>query len=334
MQRDAIAIDMEDDRVRKAGLGLVCAILCLLSTCTASDYGAADAPGIEVGDGWEYGFSDSYEFSWGEPLTINLTGTFRMNVTSEITLSYMGSLQTALVLTVTGGWSGQGAAPNVTMTDTTSMSGRITRLASNFSLVSMDMVYSSVLRIVSDFTGVSYWNTSMGQRMDFTTPHDDYVGDADLEAFKGSECRSDLHEQEWRYDEPTDDNKTEENNATLTTKVLLNQRSKSLSVPAGTFECNVYSVTQGMGGSENMGSCYYSKEVGNYVRINGLWVPGTPLTKTNLTLNSYSYDAPSEKMDLFSGPILWILLGIAATVVVIVVVGLVAKKKRYARRGY
>lgn len=306
----------------------------LLPLSALSGHAAAATWGVEVGDEWEYDYTYSFEFAWGDSYTINLVGTIKFSVSSETTLPVMGTSQKVVVISVSGSGTGHGATPGTPVNETTTISGKITRLASNFSLVSTDLTFSVIDKIDGYGGRVVYWNASTGMHLDFKPPCDDYVGDSDLTTFKGSQSTCVVSVKSWTYDEPLDENTSEVESSSVKTKILLSQNDASVTTSAGTFNCMKYSVAQTTDNDSEVGSWYYSEEVGNYVKFDGPWVLGMPFMDANYTLKSYSYDPPKEKIDLFSEPILWIAIAVVAVVIAVASVGVIAKGKRYRKRGY
>ena len=308
----------------------------LLSTCVITDNASAETPGIEIGNWWEYGFSDSSVFYFGEPIALSFTGSVRMNITSESTTQLLGGSEKVFMLKVTGISVGSGSNPNTTVSETQTITGNIARLASNFSLVWSDFTVAIVTKIVTEhpWEWTSYWNTSAHVNLEFAPAFDDYVGDSDLETFTGSESKSSCHVEVTQYDEPMDETTVEEYNEPFIARTELLQSSTTTTVPAGTFECSRFRVNETVNESSEESFWYYSKAVGNYLKFRGTSTFGSMLGDGNLTLKAYSYSPPSMKTNLLSEPYFWIAIAAVAAVASIAAVGLIAKKKRYRMRGY
>lgn len=321
-------------QVKAIGSALGCLLMLLLPLSVLSGHAAAATWGVELGDEWEYEYAYPFEFAWGEPYTMNLDGTIRFTVTSETNLPVNGTNQKVVMISVSGSGIGRGATPDTPVNETLSISGKVTRLASNFSLVSSDITISLSDKIDGYGGRVIYWNSSTGAHLDFNPPCDDYVGDSDLTSFKSQRSTCAVSMRSWSYDEPLDENTSEIGDSSMMTKTLLIQNHASVTTPAGTFDCNKYAVTQTIDNDSEIRSWYYSQEVGNYIKFDGFWVLGIPFLDVNYTLKSFQHDPPKKGLDIFSGPSMYIAITVTAAIIALVAIAMIAKRKRYRRRGY
>ncbi len=315
----------------------------MLTLCgTMSAVGEKDqsnAMGIKVGNWWEYGYSQDFDLFFTDS-KMSLTGWLKMNVTSVSTTLINGSSQSVFVLTCTGEATGSGTAPNETFTVRDITSGTITRLKSNFNLVTSDMTVKVMETVVhdSELLGrhTAYYNTTVSTTVKFNPALDNYIGDVGTDTFTQSENESE-YQASSTFDDGYGDPSTDSGNGTYAIRIRMFESSKQVTVPAGTFDCARLQVTQTIDeewGDANVSYWHYSDEVGNYVTFTGLAGFGGLPVESEVKLKAYSYEPPKKTTNLLESPILYISVAVIAAVVALLLVVKYARKRRYRSRGY
>lgn len=196
------------------------------------------------------------------------------------------------------------------------ITGEITRLKSNFSLVS-----SSLDMIMTVKASGMTMKMTMGTDETYSPALDDFIGD-DNPGHGGSiVSRSTVTTTVTSKIEisgfPAEtDSETTTDSAECT--IVVAATNESVEVPAGTFDCYKYTETLDIGGMTSASlTYYYSDEVGNYVKEVGVSSDIMGSFGDN-ELTSYSHGGKGTTSSLFSGTNLLIIIVIIVAVVVVV----------------
>ncbi len=287
-------------------LGIAAAIglfLVAVSMIPAAQHAAA-AVGIEEGNYWKYSADADVEgMSVDVTMKMKVTGTEGSGA-SEV-----------FVIAITGSGDVSGSTGGITMSGSVDMTGEMTRLVSNFSLVSSDLDMKMTVKA----SGISMKMT-LGTAQTFSPALDDYIGDNNPGHGGTLVSRSTVTTTVTTKIEMSgfpaqEDSETTTDAAEQT--IVIAAANESVTVPAGTFDCYKFTETLDMGGSTETIVYYYSDDVGNYVKEVGSSELMGSFGDNQLT--SYSYGGKGGgTSSLFSGTNLLIIIVIIVAVLVVV----------------
>jgi len=103
--------------------------------------------------------------------------------------------------------------------------------------------------------------------------------------------------------------------------------NSTVEVPAGTFECYKYTYNLDMGGMSESLTYYYSDDVGNFVKQEGVTEMMGALGNAEMTSYSYGGKGSGGTSSLFSGTNLLIIIVIIVAVLVVVSLVLMMRRR-------
>ncbi|MEM2891008.1 MAG: hypothetical protein QXJ32_00670 [Thermoplasmata archaeon] len=292
--------------VRSCALVLVAIAIAAFSTPAV----AADL-NISTGDWWEYEVTAEIP-----EIDVTPSGTVKMEVKDKVQETVMGQIREVFVLDMVGSASFSGTYMGFAVSANMTFTGEIHRLASNFSMSSMQMVASMDMVV----TGMTM-SMSMGMESDYEPVMNDYLGDEDLTVGALIHSHSSATSSTWVNMMGTNETGTSTDEVDLTMQVVASD--VEVSTPAGTFKCYKVLVTGETTDEPNLSTTYYySDEVGNFVKVEGDGDIATGFS--SMTLKAYSRGGGLSS----AATILVIGLAVAAVVVVAIALMLMRGRRR------
>ncbi len=251
-------------------------------------HSSADSTPIASGNYWIYQYDDIES-------GVRARGSIMMQMDNSIDGVFMGQSATMQVVSIAGNGTISGSYQGHQVTGNSTILGSQVRLASNFSLVSDNVVTMTNETVIGVGGPVSI---SMGYTASYGPVQNDYIGDDDHGV--GCVIRSTFHVSgtAWSDDGTSNDTHTAESDATMTLRVVEN--GVSVTTPAGTFLCQKVNATMMSGNESESLMLYYSDQVGNYVKMEGGdFYFGSMFG--GLVLKAYSYTMDSTKPTAMAG---------------------------------
>lgn len=302
--------------MRKLGVVLAIGLFLVAVSLLPVAKHAAAAVDVEVGDYWKYeAGADLEEMSASVTMKMKVTGTEGSGA-SEV-----------YVITMTGSGDVSGSTGGLSMSGSVDYSGETKRLKSNFSLVSSDL--DMIMSVKA--SGMSMKMT-IGMLQTYSPALDDYIGDNNpghggtliSTSTVTSTTTAKIEVSGFPAQTETD---TSTDLAVQTIHVAL--ANATVTVPAGTFDCYKYTYNLDMGGMNESLTFYYSDEVGNFVKQEGMTTSVMIGALGNSELLSYSYGGKGSggASSLFSGTNLLIIIVVIVAVLVVVSLVLLMRKR-------
>lgn len=300
--------------MKKSGLVLAIGLFLVTVSLLPVAKPTAAAVGVEVGDYWKYeAGADVTGMSIDVSMKMKVTGTEGSGASEVYVIAMTGSGD------VSGSYSG------FTVSGSVDYLGEMKRLKSTFSLVSQDLEM-----IISMKASGQSIKMTMGVMQEFNPALDDYIGD-DNPGHGGTIVSNStvtttttikIEMAGFPGDTETD---TSTDSAVLTIGVAAS--NETVAVPAGEFDCYKYTYALNIGGSVETMTYYYSDEVGNFVKQEGVTEMMGALGNGELKSYSYGGEGSGGTSSLFSGTNLLIIIVIIVAVLVVVSLVLMMRKR-------
>jgi len=299
--------------VRRFALVLALGIVMVTASLLPAARQASAAVEVEVGDYWEYvGDADLEGMSAEVKLKMKVTGTEGSGA-SEV-----------YVIALSGSGSVSGSFGTIQVTGDIDLSGEMKRLKSNLSLLSSEFATDISMEMVGQTGTVTMEMTQTNNPV-----LDDYIGDDNpghggTIVSKSNVTMVTVMKTEVSGMVIVDETDTSWYNAVQTIQVAA--ANETVTVPAGTFECYKYTITLEMNGTPEVLTYYYSDEVGNFVKMDGLSQMMGGLG--NPELKAYSFGGHgSGGASLFSGTNLLVIIVIIVAILVVVSLVLMMRRR-------
>ena len=279
-------------------------MLVLMGTGAEAD----DADFYKIGDRWVYAISLDMD-------EMNMTGTVTYSVDAITTESVAGVTYDTYTIVGDGAMDITGAVENVALTGTATISetGSIDVERLDTIVSDMNMSMSLTMEVFSESMTVTMWEREIttysppggvGEE-----PQDPEEGDTWILTYTA-------HHEFIAYD---GDAITTDSDSSTETRTYLYIGRETITVPAGTFDCEVVQVDDG----EDIETTWYSDEVGTQVKSVVEYDSSSSGTKV---LTAYTFTPKEPGAD---GATIYVILGVAAAVVVVAaVVALVLLRRK------
>lgn len=229
--------------------------LLMIAACVVPSMGKAAAVSVNVGDYWKYSASAVEE-------GLSVTATEKMAVTG----TEGSGANEVYVIALSGSGDVSGNYGGYSISGSVTISGEQKRLTSNFSLISSDLKEDMKITMMGE-SAKMVLETSQT----FSPAMDDYVGDNNLGpgdvAVSRSQVTSTVSISVEVNGESMPFSQTLSNEVEVT--MQMGMSNQSVTVGAGTYDCNVITYTVAMAGTSVTMTYYYSAAVGNYVKATG-----------------------------------------------------------------
>lgn len=280
-----------------------------LVSVAASDGSSAEDEYYETGDAWIYDIDMTMD-------SMLLSGTYTESFDGESSKSVAGYAYSTYEMKYHGSMTVTGTLWGYAVSGTATINGVDFLDQESLNVIVSDLHLSMSLSVVylGSPVSVEYWEHNVST---YSPPGG--VGDEPEDPDEGTSWTKTytVHSETVIND---DGDITEESPSFSVTETYTYMGVQTITVPAGTFECEVIQTDDG----DSIWTDWYSDSVGTYVK--SVYEAGSSQSGTEL-LKSYSYTPPPSEGGLSNATILMVS-GIAIVVVVVIIVAWVLMRRR------